>query len=336
LVYTFSNYGLASNTPNYSPLASPEMSSSSFLNLKSTSMSKAASISKFTSHSKSISKGFSQTKTISSSLSPIPPSKAGPCVPKVSNFQNQFISTISCVKVMVILPFSITFNGNDLGGIKGGDGVGTGLTMVMPGDLGLQYLNPLQFYNKAVGLQIQTDAGLNSGKKDQLANCLGVGLNFQSNPNEGLQIETTLINIPVGSGAFEQAGILFGPTQANYVKITVQSFSTGQKVQALMSVAGVAVKTVNIPYTGTNVILGLLVQPATQTVSAYINNLGGVVATFTSIPQDWFSLDPTQLDLDVRTQSFACLFASHRNRNPSLGPLIYTFSDLLVDVNSLE
>jgi len=56
-----------------------------------------------------------------------------------------------------------------------------------------------------------------------------------------------------------------------------------------------------------------------------------LVATFSDVPDAWFSTDGAGIDFTVGTRSFAGIYATHRLRSASLGPLVYRFRDFVVN-----
>lgn len=145
-----------------------------------------------------------------------------------------------------------------------------------------------------------------------------------------------LLNPPAGSGAFEQAGLYFGISENNYIKLIVMSSSTGPIIQALVERDGNAVGVVNqnLALPVDRVRLALVINPLTREVRALAAiGSGGpevIVHNFSLVPDLWFSKDAAGIDFAVGTRSFADLFATHRNRAAGLGPLTYRFDDFKV------
>jgi large repetitive protein len=242
---------------------------------------------------------------------------------------------VACEDIRVDLPYLLDFGSNH-GYLQDRNGVGTGFTWVDRPSNGTGYDPSKLLVDAASGtLRIDTTAGLATTSVNSQDNALAVGI---AAPNQVSVIRTTLVNPPQGSGNFEQAGLWFGNDQDNHVKLSVQSTSTGTKIQLLQEVAGKHVAQLNTPgslnLSTSRVQLTLRANPADRTITgSYRVGDGGTdkaVGT-TTVPGEFFSFDAAGIDPAIGTRSFGGVFASHRN-GPS--PLTYTFDEFSVTADT--
>ncbi|HEX2029454.1 MAG TPA: PQQ-dependent sugar dehydrogenase, partial [Nitriliruptorales bacterium] len=234
---------------------------------------------------------------------------------------------LACSEILVQLPYLLTFD-QDHGKILDANSVGTGFTYVDPPTTGTGYLRS-KLATNAGALAITTTAGLASGSSNSQDNALAVGIDA---PSQVTVLSTTVLDLPAGTGNFEQAGLWFGNDQDNYVKLTAQSASTGPRVEFLMEVAGARNKAFQknvVGLSGSDVTLKLKAVPADRTITASFSVNGGPFSTLGTVtaPGEFFSFDAAGIDPTIGTRSFGGVFASHRN-GPA--PLVYRFDDFSV------
>jgi large repetitive protein len=259
----------------------------------------------------------------------------GPCVPALSQFPGETLSTLACQAVRVSTPFAIDFTGAQPSGISDGTGRPIGFTMVLPSSDGAGYVpGNLSLDVDAGELAIETTAGIQTGDAETQDNALGVGLAL---PNGIFRIEATLVAPPAGSGQYEQAGLWFGISESNYIKLAVSSAPAGHFIHALIEKNDVGTILANLPVQLPldSVHLVLEADPTRFEVRAFAR-LGSsgdeiAIATFTEVPDAWFSTDGAGIDFTVGTRSFAGIFATHRSRSSELGALTYRFSSFVVN-----
>jgi N-acetylneuraminic acid mutarotase/glucose/arabinose dehydrogenase len=232
---------------------------------------------------------------------------------------------------MVTAPYKLDFS-SDAGKIAAGNGIGTGFTMVDPPTNGVGY----QPQNLAVStaapgtLGITTDKGIAWLGSNAQQNALGVGIH----PGRVMDLTTTLVNPPPGSGGFEQAGLWWGNDENNYVKLVTisRAGSTGvtTNVQMAMELAGGNAKTIDTPalpsLTGSRIAFTLHTDPVNGKVTgSYTINGGSAVTVGTvSPPAALFSADAAGIDPTIGTNTFGGVFATHRNATAALQ---YRFDD---------
>lgn len=141
------------------------------------------------------------------------------------------------------------------------------------------------------------------------------------------------MNIPQGTGQYQQAGLWFGNDQNNYVKLNIISVSTTTyQIQYVFESGGVKVSEFNtapLSLAGAKVALRLRANPADRTIAATYSINGGAFQSASSVtaPGEFFSFDAAGINPEIGTRSFAGIYATHRN-GPS--PLQYTFDDFSV------
>lgn len=235
---------------------------------------------------------------------------------------------VACGDIRVDLPYVLDFS-EDHGYYQDGNGFGTGFTAVQPTSKGAGHLpEKLTVVPTPGHLQVETTAGLHAGSTNSLDNALSVGV---AAANQVSVVSTTLVDVPSGSGNYEQAGLWFGVDEDNYTKLVVQSRSTGTHIELLTEVEGSrsAVKRSGPLNIGTSpVVLTLKADPVDQDVTGSFT-VNGTTSSLGSqpIPPEFFSFDGAGIDPRIGTRSFAGILASHRN-GPE--PLTYTFNDFSV------
>ncbi len=158
-------------------------------------------------------------------------------------------SPLACDQLAVALPKAIDWSSpqGGLGSGAGAGGAGTGFTLLQPSTGGSFKPERVAVDAAAGTLAVTSTAGIayktptTSTNVNNLDNALGVGLASGAGRTV---VTTTLVAPPAGTGKAEQAGLWFGPTEDDYVKLGVVSAGGGQiKVQALRERAGVAAPT---------------------------------------------------------------------------------------------
>lgn len=238
-------------------------------------------------------------------------------------------SPLPCGQILISLPYELDF-GSDHGGIADGSGVGTGFTYVDWPSNSIGYRPELLTVDTAQGkLQVTTTAGIQYGANNALDNALGVGVDV---PSQTTEIRALLVDPPAGTGNFEQAGLWFGNDEDDYIKLVVQSTSSGEKIQALMEVGGGnagSSSSGSIDFSGREVELCLRVDPFAQKVFAEYRLDAGATSllhTFTP-PSEFFSFDAAGINPEIGTRSFTGVWATHRN---GLAPMVYEFDEFSV------
>ena len=195
------------------------------------------------------------------------------------------------------IPFALEFDGTRAGTLADKDGEGTGFTWAQPGVSTLtEYQPALLDLRTAEGLLYVTTTGNSkNGGPFEGDNSLVNGLQVQFNAATGsftinVRLKGPLTNIDTAS---EQAGILFGPDQDNYVKLVAlgQNATTpGGPTQFLQfldeqqttattwthALTGSASMTNIGPFTGIDTLdLSIAGDAATGTLTAYYRVNGG-------------------------------------------------------------
>ena len=152
------------------------------------------------------------------------------CRPVVEALEARQLLSASTIQT---LPFSLDFS-SDRGEIADKDGQGTGFTIVQTNKLGTQYQPALIDLDTANGvLNLTTTgtstAGSNSNNDNTLVNGLETLFNATTS---GFKITTRLPG-PLSqiTSPSEQAGIMFGPDQDNFIKLVAISQPSGQVIQ---------------------------------------------------------------------------------------------------------
>jgi hypothetical protein len=185
---------------------------------------------------------------------------------------------------IVQLPHLLTFADDDPpGGLKDRNGVDTGFTMVDPPSNRIGYLPELLTVDTAAEtLTMDTTAGIAYRALNSLDNAIGVGVVPRGSP---FSLWTTL-RVPAAFDGYAQAGLWFGASQDDYVKLVVIA-SGGTRVQMLRESAGVPTAYTDprqLPAGSTRVSLRLRVDTAMQTVTAAYAVDGGAVRKIRTLP----------------------------------------------------
>jgi hypothetical protein len=236
-----------------------------------------------------------------------PPAAAAGCAP------------LECDDVAVDLPHSLDFD-EDHGGIRDGNGVGTGFTYIDPPDAGGGYV-PDALEVAGGALTIRTHSGIQWQEANALVNGLGVGI-----PSRGevITARTTLLDSPRGSRRYEQAGLWLGSDQDNYVKLVLTSPPTRFRLEFTMEIRGrkVAIHRSTLPGSGSEGV-SLLLRRDTRR-----NTVGAWYATgsqpFTELGTFSGTTDLGRVEPTPGVQGFAGIFATHRRATSGL---TYRFDD---------
>lgn len=242
--------------------------------------------------------------------------------------QSNACQPVACGDIRVDLPYVVDFS-EEHGFYQDANGLGTGFTAVQPTSKGEGYLPGKLAITRTPGhLAVKTTAGLHSGSANSLDNALSVGV---AAANQTTVISSSLVDVPAGTGNFEQAGIWFGVGEDDYTKLVVQSRPTGTHIELLTEVGGTRTadkKSDAINVGSSPVTLTLKADPVARDVTGTytVNGTTSLLGT-QSIPPEFFSFDGAGIDPRIGTRSFAGVLASHRN-GPA--PLTYTFNDFSV------
>jgi glucose/arabinose dehydrogenase len=216
----------------------------------------------------------------------------------------------------------------DAGGIRAGNGIGTGFTKVLDGST----LNRrhVKVDASAGVLKITTSAGLLDQQTQE--NALGIGINAANSTNT----LSTVILPPkaalTGSNS-EQGGIFFGIDDSHFFKLVLISTGSGPKVQLSYTEGGTTTTLPSSSSLGSGVkrvALALTLDAGNLKVSgSYAVNGGSShsLGTMTNVPDKYFNTDAASIDPSVGTRVFGGLFASNRN---GPGPLVYGFDSFVI------
>jgi glucose/arabinose dehydrogenase/N-acetylneuraminic acid mutarotase len=237
---------------------------------------------------------------------------------------------VACSDILVGLPYELDFS-RDHGFLKDRNGVGTGFTYVMEPTNGTGY-EPLKLNvdTAARALKITTTAGTMSRTVNSQMNAIGVGID---GPNQVSVLRTTVVNVPQGTGNYEQAGLWFGNDEDHYIKLTVQSSPTGEKLQIFQEVATAQTYELSSPalpnLVGNRVKLTIRANPVDQVVTSYyqIGSEPEKVLGKTAVPGAFFSFDAAGIDPAIGTRTFGGIFTTHRFATRAL---TYAFDDFSV------
>ena len=240
---------------------------------------------------------------------------------------------VACQLIKVPTPYTLDFL-YDGGRLLDSRGTGTGFTKVLGIGAESGYdRNKLRVDLNAGKIRINTTPG--EFTDDNQVNAIGVGFDGQ----RAQTLSTTLVDIPLGTGKYEQAGVWFGYDQKNVDKFVVMSTSGGTRIQHTLEVDGVVKgnRSFVVPVGSQPVTLSLTTDPVLRRVTARYKVGDGVVTSLGSfaVPGEFFSFDAAGIDPAVGTRSFAGLMATHRR---ALSPLTYTFDNFSVtgDVGASE
>jgi len=221
---------------------------------------------------------------------------------------------VTCTDVRVSLPYQLSFTESQ-GFLMDRNGWGTGFTWIDKPSAGLGYLpENLEMHFLQGYLELTTTAGIQFEGNNTQDNALGVGF---AAPNQVTRITTQVLDVPLGTGNYEQAGLWFGNNEDNYIKLVVLSDPQGARLHYLMELAGkkVVEKNINVAgLVGSNARLGMTVNPYDRSVELnYSLNGGSTFKLDTLLPPDeFFSFDAAGIDPEIGTRSFAGIFATHR------------------------
>lgn len=135
--------------------------------------------------------------------------------------------------VVQSLPFALEFD-KARGGIVDGAGRGTGFTVVQGNSNGDEYQPTQLLLKTGVGvLQVRSVGDAQNGGPYDNDNSLVNGLQTRFDASQNPFTVTVRIRRPVDSikQPYEQAGILFGPDQDNYLKLVAAATNSGYRVQ---------------------------------------------------------------------------------------------------------
>jgi hypothetical protein len=222
----------------------------------------------------------------------------------------------------VALPFSVNFSG-DRGGLPDRNGIGTGFTIVDPPSQGAGFRQELLGLDTAAGrLAIETTPGIAYRALNSLDNALGVGVT----PRGGaFALRTTLVDVPAAGGGYAQAGLWFGASEDEYVKLVVIATPTGTRVQLLRESGGTArgyYDPLPIATEGAAVSLRLRVDPGGGSVTGAYSINGGPARQIKTMP-----VSPALLYRGLHMNEPVAtggIFATHRMHATSLS---YAFDD---------
>ncbi|KAA1175059.1 hypothetical protein FWJ25_06730 [Marinobacter salinexigens] len=239
---------------------------------------------------------------------------------------NDKCAPIPCGDVRVSLPYQLTFTEGQ-GHYPDKNGWGTGFTWLDKTGTGDGYLPDnlnMSFYEGV--LEFTTTAGIHYLASNNQDNVLGVGF---AAPNQITQASTEILDIPAGSGNYEQAGLWFGNNNDNYVKLVVISKPAGLSIQYLLELAGepAAEKTITLStLEGADIVLSMSINPYEKNIDLTYKIEGGnsQLAGTVSPPDEFFSFDAAGIDPEIGTRSFAGILATHRNATV---PITYRFDE---------
>jgi uncharacterized repeat protein (TIGR03806 family) len=235
-------------------------------------------------------------------------------------------SSLPCAEWRVRPPFHDSFDGT-LPGLPDALGTSTGFSMVLATRSGAGHVPAnLVVFPSEGELSITTTAGIAASSADTQDNVLGVGLGL---PHGVVRVEATLSSPPAGSGAYEQAGIWFGISQRNIIKLVLLSAPDALVLQAVLEENDVP----RAPLYGTlpglpeRLQLSLELDPQRREVRVYAaqgTEATKLIGSFADVPESWLGLG------GAPEAAFAGVMATHRNRSAALGPLTYRFGDFSV------
>ncbi len=238
--------------------------------------------------------------------------------------------------MLVDLPYHLEFD-EDAGFVFDASGQGTGFTYIdCPSGGGGFIPSNLVLDTTAGELTITTTAGLHFEGSNSLVNAIGVGIDI---PSQLTRVSTTLVDIPVAqfTNNFEQAGLWFGNDEDNYVKLVVISTEFATEVELLIEIQGNAAGRIRLPISITgsdDVELQMEINPSVRTITGLVSINGGATTELGSFvaPPEFFSFDAARVDPMIGTDSFAGIYASHRN---AAGPLEFTFDGFWAEALAL-
>lgn len=239
---------------------------------------------------------------------------------------NDECAPVYCGDVRVGLPYQLSFTESQ-GYYMDKNGLGTGFTWVDQPTAGTGYIqNNLEMFFLQGYLELTTSSGLNIEGVNSLDNALAVGF---AAPNQITRITTQVLDLPQGTGNYEQAGLWFGNDEDNYLKLVTASTPSGVVIHYLLEVNGLKLveKNVSVPgLVGADVKFGLTVNPYSRNVELnYSLNSGSTYKLETVFPPDeFFSFDAAGINPEIGTRSFAGIIATHRHGS---SPMTYRFNE---------
>ncbi|MBN7768885.1 hypothetical protein KUV44_00300 [Marinobacter daepoensis] len=239
---------------------------------------------------------------------------------------NDKCAPVVCNKVKVSLPYQLTFTESQ-GHLPDKNGWGSGFTWIDKPSNGTGYIPDKLDMNFHQGvLQYTTTPGIQFRANNTQDNALGVGF---AAPNQITHISTEILNLPAGTGNYEQAGLWFGNDEDNYTKLVAISTPQGLQVHYQLELLGSIVTEKNISVNnlvGADIVFSMTVNPYQKSVGlSYRINGGTSVSAGTLFPPDeFFSFDAAGIDPVIGTRSFAGIFATHRH-GPN--PITYLFDE---------
>jgi glucose/arabinose dehydrogenase len=231
----------------------------------------------------------------------------------------------------VTTPFVDDFTG-EISGLADAAGVSTGFSMFLPRTNGAGHVPEYLSVDAQAGvLTVRATAGAPLATLDSQDNQLGVGVDL---PNGTFRVESTLLGPFDGSGGAEQAGIWFGVSQREYVRVAIVSSASGRQLQASIEEDNTARSTItrSIARIPERVRFALDVNPTLRSVTASFAldaDAEQLLATFASVRHAWLGLAEDGVEPPARA-GFAGIFATQRNRVPELEPLSVRFDDFSI------
>ncbi|RBP25695.1 N-acetylneuraminic acid mutarotase [Marinobacter pelagius] len=239
---------------------------------------------------------------------------------------------VPCSDVRVDLPYQLTFTEGQ-GYYPDRNGWGTGFTWIDEPASGSGYIVDNLDMNFLEGvLRYTTTSGISFKGNNSQDNALGVGF---AAPNQITQISTQILDLPAGTGNYEQAGLWFGLDQDNYIKLVAISTPSGEQLHYLMELAGVVEveKNLSVPgLIGADITFSMIVDPYKRTVDLKYQIEGSATthaATLTP-PDEFFSFDAAGIDPEIGTRSFTGIFATHRYAS---SPVTYLFDEFTLQAS---
>ncbi|WP_412535850.1 kelch repeat-containing protein [Marinobacter sp. MIT932201] len=239
---------------------------------------------------------------------------------------NDKCAPVECSEVRVGLPYQLSFTESQ-GYYMDKNGWGTGFTWVDQPTAGTGYIqNNLEMHFLQGYLELTTTSGLNIEGVNSLDNALAVGF---AAPNQITRITTQVLDVPAGTGKYEQAGLWFGNDEDNYLKLVAASTPKGTVIHYLLEVGGMKIVEKNVPVSGlvgSDAKFGLIVNPYSRNVELNYSLNGGSTYKLDTLfpPDEFFSFDAAGIDPEIGTRSFTGIFATHRHAS---APMVYRFNE---------
>lgn len=233
---------------------------------------------------------------------------------------------VDCSDVRVSLPYQLSFTESQ-GFFMDKNGWGTGFTWVDQPTAATGYIQDnLEMFFLQGYLELTTTSGLNIEGVNSLDNALAVGF---AAPNQITRITTQVLDVPQGTGKYEQAGLWFGNDEDNYLKLVAASTPTGTVLHYLLEVGGAKVVEKNASVAGlvgSDAKLGIIVNPYSRSVELNYSLNGSSTYKLDTLfpPDEFFSFDAAGIDPEIGTRSFTGIFATHRHAS---APMTYRFNE---------